>query len=534
MEIMVQIMVLLFQLIDLEMHMEHVVLMETHIFWINPAATQPNANNRILDKSQCNTNSGGCSVNGWSIFQQSTASDLYTLRVAKNYVGNGASNSFQIPPTWTHIAVTKNNATVSVYMNGILASVGSLTQSQVGNNGNLPLVFGAANRGQTNPSSSLDFQFKGQLDEIFLYNRVLNDDEVFLLYFIDIPTGQPTTTPSRQPTIQPSSRPTKQPTNQPSSQPSRQPVSLPTFQPTSQPSASFLSQLFDKTHYNLTQAASIYGWNMQQSGSSSNIFEFNYYYAKESFVSRNLITQADQWQHVVVVKGNNCLMTYLNAEFNFPTAQPAASPSYQPSPIPSATPSCHPSTSPSTHPVSRPSSRPTQNPFSSPTRQPTSFPSSKPSLTPTIRPSSKPSNEPSSNPSNKPSSTPSSHPTTMPSLKPIAIPTTLPSSRPSLNPSSRPSNNPVAQPSQRPQGLPSSNPTSRPSESPSIRPTSIRTTTPIPKPSKQPTSEPSSQPSRQATLELPQPTCQPSSQPTSPPTCQPSSQPTSPPTCQPS
>ncbi len=452
------------------------------------------------------------------------------------------------------------------------------------------MVFGAANRGQTNPSSSLDFQFKGQLDEIFLYNRVLNDDEVFLLYFIDIPTGQPTSTPSRQPTIQPSSRPTKQPTNQPSSQPSRQPVSLPTFQPTSQPSAapslpysapsaqpsgapsgqptfqptinlmgevnslnqglvalypfhgnsldksgkgnngklkggvsfvsdrfgnhqnaiqfdgtgyveipgqqfnfpnnmtlsfwlkysssvtqSFLSQLFDKTHYNLTQAASIYGWNMQQSGSSSNIFEFNYYYAKESFVSRNLITQADQWQHVVVVKGNNCLMTYLNAEFKSKTcgvSRTMLSSGNLPLLIGGFNLG-------GTSPASQVtyffkgmiddvfffnrslSANEVQllfelNTF---TFEPSSLPTSVPSSQPIVMPSSTPSSQPSAHPSKQPASCPTSFPTAQPAASPSYQPSPIPSATPSCHPSTSPSTHPVSRPSSRPTLNPFSSPT---------------------------------------------------------------------------
>lgn len=73
--------------------------------------------------------------------------------------------------------------------------------------------------------------FSGYLDDVRIYNRLLNIHEVRILQntttrLIDSPTGQP----SQQPSSLPSAQPTSQPTC-PTSQPSTQPSAAPTGQP---------------------------------------------------------------------------------------------------------------------------------------------------------------------------------------------------------------------------------------------------------------------------------------------------------------
>jgi outer membrane biosynthesis protein TonB len=119
------------------------------------------------------------------------------------------------------------------------------------------------NYAQSANPNSLCCKYQGLLDDVFLFNRFLTEEDVQYLYNNNNPTSRPSSLPqthpsaqpSRQPTSQPSSRPTQQPTcdpalqisssvptSQPSNQPSRQPTSQPIARPTSQPSHSPTTQ----------------------------------------------------------------------------------------------------------------------------------------------------------------------------------------------------------------------------------------------------------------------------------------------------
>jgi hypothetical protein len=156
--------------------------------------------------------------------------------------GNAWITGSTLTTSWTHVAVqVDSGGTGLLYVNA--AFVGS---SSAGPAFNLP-----------NPSSiivgkrpdNLDF-FKGNLDDIFFYDRVLTSSEIYEIYLNGAPSsqpsGSPTAHPSRQPSRQPSSQPTCQPSSQPlvhpSSQPSRHPSSQPSGRPSSQPSRQPTSQ----------------------------------------------------------------------------------------------------------------------------------------------------------------------------------------------------------------------------------------------------------------------------------------------------
>jgi hypothetical protein len=98
----------------------------------------------------------------------------------------------------------------------------------------LPLIIGTSKDVRIN-SHSVSY-FTGQLDDIFLYNRALSQDEIIQIYEFAAPTSLPSSQPSNFPTAVPSGQPTGFPSCQPSSQPTGLPSTVPTTQPSRQPS----------------------------------------------------------------------------------------------------------------------------------------------------------------------------------------------------------------------------------------------------------------------------------------------------------
>jgi hypothetical protein len=136
--------------------------------------------------------------------------------------------------TWIHVAVqVDNNGMGLIYINGNF-----IASRLAGPSFTLP-----------NPSTFVigrragggDY-YRGSMDELYVYNRLLNASEIYQLYIVDgqlsnYPTSQPTSHPSTQPMGKPSSQPSRQPTIQPSMQPTAQPSAKPSRQPSSHPSS---------------------------------------------------------------------------------------------------------------------------------------------------------------------------------------------------------------------------------------------------------------------------------------------------------
>jgi hypothetical protein len=209
--------------------------------------------------------------------------------------------------------------------------------------------------------------------------------------------------------------------------------------------------------------------------------------------------------------------------FDNPTGQPSYHPTGQPSPQPS----CHPSVQPSSQPSVQPVSFPTSQPSVQPTQQPVSHPSAQPSSQPSVQPVSFPTSQPSVQPTQQPVSHPSAQPSSQPSVQPVSFPTSQPSGQPTQQPVSQPSACPSRRPSSTPSGLPTLQPvgfpTSSPSTSPTRQPTGVPSNNPTDRPSTQPTLCPT-------TLPTTLPTALPSEQPVGFPTSSPSSPPTRQPT----
>jgi hypothetical protein len=267
--------------------------------WVKPFSSQPNTWNRLLDKGSWNRT---YAPGGWTVQQFDNHLNSYIFIAPPSPFTNSIQfNSNQ----WNHLGMTKNGKIVKAFMNGNLDFTTELSGSaNLVSTGNMPLLIGCNNGHYTIPASFLDTLYKGALDEIMIYDRVLTATEMIQLSVFDSPTSQPsrqpsskpssqpTRKPSSQPSIQPSSRPTRQPTTKPSRQPTCRPTSQPSRRPSNQPSSQPTSQ-----------------------------------------PSRQPTSQ--------------------------PTQQPTTKPSKQPTSVPSTQPSCRPSNQPSTQPSGQPSSQPT-------------------------------------------------------------------------------------------------------------------------------------------------------------------------------
>jgi hypothetical protein len=446
-------------------------------FWIYP--TSPSSNLLLMSKSYLANGQSS-----WFLYQSDLDYFFMSYRRANDWEQSSTTNlNFN---QWQHYAITKENALVSSYVNGKLVDTAQgVTPATVKTNGNLPFFIGGGDPGA-------DLFFKGQLDDIFIYNRSLTAQEVLKLSQFDAPTSQPTSDPTRQPSSQPSRQPSSQPSSHPSRQPSTKPSSQPSTLPTKQPTGHPSGQPTDQP---------------------------------------------------------------TKQPLSWPTGQPMNDPSTQPTKMPSFQPTAHPSTQPSTQPSNRPSSLPTTQPSGQPSVQPTvcpsglpsrrpsvipsSFPTRIPSLqpisTPSRQPTSQPSTQPTTQPTGLPTSQPTGFPSTLPSCQPSCFPTNqpttrptdIPSDQPTESPSSTPSGSPTRQPSQSPSGLPSTNPSTQPSDRPTAQPSDLPTNLPTSPPTSQPSITPTGSPSRL-------PSSSPSSQPTRFPTSQPSNRPSCLPTTFPS
>ena len=129
-----------------------------------------------------------------------------------------------------YIADVNNNKIRMVTRAGIITTVAGTGAPGDSGDG------GAATSAQLNNPQGVSVDISGNVYIAELSNnkirKVVPQGRV-----VSLPTGQPSTQPSRQPTSQPIMQPTRQPTQQPSVQPSRQPSQQPTMQPSRQPSS---------------------------------------------------------------------------------------------------------------------------------------------------------------------------------------------------------------------------------------------------------------------------------------------------------
>jgi gliding motility-associated-like protein len=140
-------------------------------FYIKPVVPKSGqgATQVILSKqAQCNRRSGF-----WVRFQP--GSNIISSTITQNDTLN-VTVSGRLDPNacWNHIVLIRTNSRYSLYING--------TQRDVKNSRvRLDLTSGAALK-LGEPVCPLDRTFSGEIDEIRLYNKTLNEDEIKVLY----------------------------------------------------------------------------------------------------------------------------------------------------------------------------------------------------------------------------------------------------------------------------------------------------------------------------------------------------------------
>jgi hypothetical protein len=132
--------------------------------------------------------------------------------------------------TWTHVAFSiednGNGSTIRTYKDGVLVTT-IADAIRIGSYAT-PLYFG---RKDTH-------YLTGSLDEVRVYDRVLNDNEVLELAGNQPdPTPSPSPEPSPEPSAEPSPQPTPEPTPDPTPEPTPDPTPFPSPSPSPTPSA---------------------------------------------------------------------------------------------------------------------------------------------------------------------------------------------------------------------------------------------------------------------------------------------------------
>ena len=136
--------------------------------WINATSGGPNAPDTILDKSTGNDGytfdisrggGGGCSGN-----------DVLRLGYGS---GNLCSQTTIQRNQWQYVVATYNKTDALFYINGMFNS--SLTQSELNSVNTEQLLIGKDSQDNAK-------YFEGQLDELMIFNRVINSTEIAQLY----------------------------------------------------------------------------------------------------------------------------------------------------------------------------------------------------------------------------------------------------------------------------------------------------------------------------------------------------------------
>jgi hypothetical protein len=374
--------------------------------WVNASAA-----GQMIIFSNSHGASGGWFLENSDVPTPNTFHFAYLTAASSSYY-NPCQDIRFVPNAWNHLAIVKNGLNTRCYLNAVLVGSGNASAAAVASNGNLPLTIGVRNNGLTQPASAMTKYFRGQLDDIFFYNRSLTVPEIRQLSEFGSPTSQPTNQPTRRPSSQPSVQPTMRPSKQPSSFPSSQPTRRPSRQPTGKPST-------QPTNHPTRQPSS-----------------------KPSV--QPTVRPSKQ---------------PISSPSSQPSSRPSIKPTTQPSKVPTAQPSFHPSRIPS----SQPSVVPSKQPISFPSSEPSNRPSTQPTFRPSSRPSMIPSRLPTSQPTDQPVSCPSATPSSLPTSQPVSIPTSLPSQQPGSLPTTFPTLLPSSQPTDYPTGQPSGQPSSVPS-----------------------------------------------------------------------
>jgi len=113
-------------------------------------------------------NIGPSEVNGYYILYRN---DSLGFRFG---VGDGVDHTYaqigsaQVKGEWVHVVGTYDGSNAKIYINGVLANTGDLSQLSIGT--------------PTEPLRMLGSSSSGNVDDVRIYNTALTDDEVLALY----------------------------------------------------------------------------------------------------------------------------------------------------------------------------------------------------------------------------------------------------------------------------------------------------------------------------------------------------------------
>ena len=352
----------------------------------------------IFDKVQ---HVGNQSFGGWYCYRQNNSISFNFL----NELNKPEFEPFSLPQffinenQWNFIVISKNGNEFKFYHDGTLIFNQTSSGKPIFNTQNL--FIGAQRTGRR----TFSHYFYGNFDDLMIFNKSIELDEILHLYGYQMPTSLPSAIPSSTPTSSPSSAPPKiiatlNPVSFPSNAPSAAPTPFSTLlrYPTSSPSP-FPSNLPSFVSFPTS-------FPSQRSIPMS---------LKSSYPS--------SLPSIVPAPTNNPSIR------NYPSLFPFAVPSSYPSIFVVQSPTFLPTTS---SPTRLPS---TLLPTFIPSSQPTSYPSSVPSRFPTDHPSGQPTTQPIAYPTSKPTFT-----TKIPTVVPSIIPTRSPSVSPTRSPSEAPTN----------------------------------------------------------------------------------------------
>jgi hypothetical protein len=561
--------------------------------WILPDASQ-NSFAKLIDKSYYDV-AQISSVAGWAITSSGSPNNFFLAYV-------DAVGAVQITDTlscssvnWNHLVYTKTGSQVKAYVNGVPFTRIN-TSPSILPNGDLPLIIGGLNGGQTNPAFGVTQFYNGLMDDLFIYNRTLTAEEVRLLGNYHVPTSQPSSQPSRQPSVQPSCQPYSKPSSQPSSQPTFQPAigfrgdastladGLVAYYP-------FEGNANDKSGNGNHCRITIANPTTDRFGRANKAYNFNggggFMECPGDAFNMNINMSISLWMNPVSSQGTNIRILDKGFASNtggwclkHPNVNGVSNYIFQyiTSPGKAKTGSTEiiaggqwnhyvlvkSFTSITTYvngvrlgvtSVAANESNFVSNGNTLLTIGALNGGNTIPATNVNYYYNGKLDDififnrvisfeeveqlydyhTPTSQPSKQPTSQPTRQPSAQPSSQPSTQPAGKPSSQPSSYPSTRPSSQPTSQPTRQSSTQPSSQPSTAPTGKPFSQPSSHPSERPSSQPSKQPTDQPSTQPSCQpSTQPAGKPFSQPSSHPSERPSSQPSKQPTSQPTCRPS
>jgi hypothetical protein len=172
-------------------------------FWIKPSMAQAQWT-VIFDKSVYES-SGSVNVAGYQFIQTTTQSNAFAFLVCTSFNHMEGSDQQLTGNKWNHVVVTKMNNVLTFYVNGIDVKSVTIAHLNILTNDIYPLILGGQNRNQVYPAVTVANHFNGTLDDFFVFNRALNENEVHMLSGFDNPTSQPSKQPSSLPTVRISS-----------------------------------------------------------------------------------------------------------------------------------------------------------------------------------------------------------------------------------------------------------------------------------------------------------------------------------------